>query len=255
MTRRPRRRPLGAMASTVALAVLWLVSTGGAVAQAQQATVRRSAEPSGPSWASLSPEQRRVLAPLRNDWPSIDATRKSKWIELADRHPRMPAADQQRMQARMTEWARMTPQQRAQARLNFQQTRQVPTQERQTQWQAYQALPESERKALAERANASAAKAGQGTRPAPPRTAKRNLVPNPSQSATRVRSVAPTVVQSAPGATTTLVTRQPAPPTHQQAGMPKIAATPGFVDSRTLLPQRGPQGAGVRKPLPPASKP
>jgi hypothetical protein len=35
-------------------------------------------------------------------------------------------------------------------------------------------------------------------------------------------------------------------PAHQHAGMPKIAATPGFVDGNTLLPKRGPQVAGVR---------
>jgi len=28
--------------------------------------------------------------------------------------------------------------------------------------------------------------------------------------------------------------------------LPKIAATPGFVDRNTLLPQRGAQSAGVR---------
>jgi len=61
-----------------------------------------------------------------------------------------------------------------------------------------------------------------------------------------VKRVAPTVVHVGPGAKTTLVTRQPAPPAHQQAGMPKIAATPGFVDRNTLLPQRGAQSAGVR---------
>ena len=59
-------------------------------------------------------------------------------------------------------------------------------------------------------------------------------------------AVAPTVVQAAPGATTTLVTRQASPPVHQQTGMPKIAATPGFVDRSTLLPKRGPQGAATR---------
>jgi len=252
MTAGRRHSARGVSAAAVALAVLWLGLAAGAAAQ--PAPARRPAESAGPPWASLSPEQRQVLAPLRNDWPSIDSTRKSKWIELADRHPNMPAADQQRMHERMTEWAHMTPQQRAQARLNYQQARQVPNQERQTQWQAYQALPESERKALAERANASA-KSNHGAKPSPQRSAKRNLVANPSQATTRVKSVAPTVVQSAPGATTTLVTRQPMPPAHQQVGMPKIAATPEFVDRQTLLPQRGPQGAGVRKPPPPASKP
>jgi hypothetical protein len=39
--------------------------------------------------------------------------------------------------------------------------------------------------------------------------------------------------------------QHPTPPRHQQAGMPKIAATPGFVNDATLLPQRGPQGAAA----------
>jgi len=189
-----------------------------APAQPQPLPVKRAADAGGPGWGSLTNEQRTVLAPLQSDWASIDAPRKTKWLDLAARYPKMPPADQQRMQARMSEWARMTPQDRAQARLNFQQAKQLPNQDRQDQWQAYQALPESERKALADRAAA--------------------------------------VVQAAPGATTTLVTRQPAPPAHQQAGMPKIAATPGFVDRNTLLPQRGTQSAGVRSSASaPTSKP
>jgi hypothetical protein len=54
------------------------------------------------------------------------------------------------------------------------------------------------------------------------------------------------VVQAQPGATTTLISKRPTPPAHQQAGIPKIAATPEFVDKRTLLPQRGPQAAATR---------
>ena len=48
------------------------------------------------------------------------------------------------------------------------------------------------------------------------------------------------------GATTTLITKRPTPPSHQQTGLPKIAATPEFVNKATLLPQRGPQGAATR---------
>ncbi|MEO8836960.1 MAG: hypothetical protein ABI364_09500, partial [Caldimonas sp.] len=51
--------------------------------------------------------------------------------------------------------------------------------------------------------------------------------------------------QARPGATTTLITRRPAPPPHQQTGMPKIATTPEFVNRSTLLPRRGPQAAAV----------
>ena len=74
--------------------------------------------------------------------------------------------------------------------------------------------------------------------------AKRNMVQ--SQAAAPKRAVAPTVVQAKPGATTTSMATRVAPPAHNQAGLPKIAATPGFVDPATLLPRRGPQGAAVR---------
>ncbi|HEU5293531.1 MAG TPA: DUF3106 domain-containing protein [Burkholderiaceae bacterium] len=228
------------------LAAAVLLTGISAAAQPQPLPVKRTGDAPGPSWTSLSAEQRAILAPLQNDWPSIDGPRKAKWLELAARYPKMPPDDQQRLQARMTEWARLSPQERAQARANFQQVKQLPQQERHDQWEAYRALPESERKALASRA------ATKGTEPAgkptPEPSSKRNIVANPSLSAPPVKPVAPTVVQAAPGATTTLVTRQPAPPAHQQAGLPKIAATPGMVDRNTLLPQRGTQSAGVRSP-------
>ena len=53
------------------------------------------------------------------------------------------------------------------------------------------------------------------------------------------------MIQAGPGATTTMVSKLPTPPPHQQIGLPKIAASPGFVDRATLLPQRGPQGAAA----------
>jgi hypothetical protein len=223
-----------------------IVFAAAVAAQPKPLPVQGSVNATGPTWASLSPEQRSALAPLKDDWSSIDAPRKAKWLDLAGRYPKMPPSEQKRMQERMTEWARLSPQERAQARLNFQQAKQLPNQERQDQWSAYQALPESERKALATRAKAPQKTGEAAGKPTPELSSKRNIVANPSLSAAPVKPVAPTVVQAAPGATTTLVTRQPAPPAHQQAGMPKIAATPGFVDRNTLLPQRGAQSAGVR---------
>lgn len=62
------------------------------------------------------------------------------------------------------------------------------------------------------------------------------------------------IVQARPGATTRSMATPPSPPLHQQSGLPLIAATPGFVDPATLLPQRGPQGAATRS-APPASAP
>lgn len=211
----------------------------------------------GPAWSSLSPAQQEALAPLQRDWPTIDANRKAKWIDVAARFPRMPAEERTRIQARMTEWARLTPAERGRARLQFQEARQFPAEDRQARWEAYRALPEEKRAELAR----------QGAKPPPkpasapePRAAaatggKRNVVPPAPQATAAAKVVSPTAVQGKPGATTTLVSQPPRMPAHQQAGLPKIAATEGFVDPKTLLPRRGPQGAAVRSAAAPSSQP
>jgi hypothetical protein len=201
----------------------------------------------GVRWTDLPPDQQSALRPLQREWAQIDAPRKQKWIEIAGRFGSMPPAEQSRVQARMKEWAQMSPSQRRDARMNYQAARQVPAQNKQARWEAYQALPAEQRRQLAQPVPAAperrsgSARAPAGDVP----QAKSNIVPNPSH-AVPPRPVAPTVVQAKPGATTTLMSSRPAPPAHQQTGMPKIAATPGFVDKSTLLPQRGPQGAAVR---------
>lgn len=205
-----------------------------------------AAEPAGgPNWAALSPAQQQALAPLQRDWSSIDASRKQKWLEIAARFPSMPAGERARVQQRMADWTRMTTADRTRARMQYQEVRQLPAEERQARWQAYQALPEEERKTLAQRAKPVAKPTPPSAAKDPrPDSAKRNMVE--TQAAAPKRAVAPTVVQAKPGATTTSMATRVAPPAHNQAGLPKIAATPGFVDPATLLPRRGPQGAAVR---------
>ncbi len=197
------------------------------------------------------------MKPLEREWASIDGLRKRKWLEIADRYPGMPPQDQARLQTRMGEWARLTPQERGQVRLNYQEARQAPAQDRQASWEAYQALPPEQRRELADRAAPAAASA---SRPGPTGAKalpaaqpdkrigpqpKSNIVPDPALVA-QPRPVAPTVVQAKPGATTTLMSKPPTPPAHQPTGLPKIAATPEFIDKKTLLPQAGAQGAGSR---------
>jgi hypothetical protein len=209
-----------------------------------------------PKWQALTPAQQSALAPLQSEWPQIDAARKRKWIEVAARFPKMSPDEQQRVQVRMAEWTRLSPEERGRARIQFQEARQLPAGDRQERWEAYQALPEDERRALAERAAAPAA----ATRPAQPEArtagsgAKSNVVSATSVATPSPRPVAPTVVQAKPGATTNLVSKPATPPVHHQAGLPKITATQGFVDPATLLPKRGPQGAGVVS-APPATPP
>jgi hypothetical protein len=201
----------------------------------------------GPDWNELTAGQRQALAPLQQQWPSIDGPRRAKWLELAARFPSLPAAEQARVQGRMTEWTRLTPAERGRARANFQEAKQVPPQDRQARWEAYRALPPAQREAL-----------GSAERQAPVQRqslgatsgGKRNIVGDSSLNAPAPKPVAPTVVQSGPGATTNLVTRQGLPPAHQQPGLPKVAAPQGFVDRDTLLPKRGAQGAAAAASAP-----
>jgi hypothetical protein len=189
-------------------------------------------------WSQLTPAQRTALAPLEWKWSTIDTTRRQKWLELAARFPSMPAEERERVQQRMTAWAALSPADRARARMEFEETRQISPAERQALWERYAALPDEERQRLARRATAPAPS---GKPPAP---AKSNLV-NVAVAPPAPRGAVPTALQAKPGATTVPFGTRPVPPAHHQAGLPKIVATPGFVDPATLLPRRGPQGAAV----------
>jgi len=207
---------------------------------------------SGTPWSSLTATQKAALAPLQRDWPTIESSDRDKWLELAARFPSMSAAERQRVQERMGEWSRLSPTQRAQARLLFQEARQVSPVDRQAKWEAYQALPDEERRQLLDRArpalNNPAAISGARQSTAPAGDSKRNTVE--PQRSPAAKAVAPTVVQARPGASTTLMSSTASPPAHNQAGLPKIVAIEGFVDPVTLLPKVGPQGAAVQaKPV------
>ncbi|MES3014018.1 MAG: DUF3106 domain-containing protein [Pseudomonadota bacterium] len=259
----PARR-VRLLATTIVFAActLGLVAALPSHAQALGASkpLPRAAE-QGERWSELKPGQQAALKPLESEWSGIDVRSKRKWLELSARFPKLTSAEQARVQERMSEWTRLTPKERGEARMHFQDAKQVPAQDRQARWKAYEALSPEQKQQLAARgapANDPARKGSgpgarndgksdkfdKGARDAGSQ-AKSNIVPNPS-FASPPKSVAPTVVQARPGATTTLITKRPTPPGHQQTGMPKIAATPEFVNKATLLPQRGPQGAATR---------
>ncbi|MDO9092745.1 MAG: DUF3106 domain-containing protein [Rubrivivax sp.] len=196
------------------------------------------------AWTALSPTQKQVLAPLERDWSQLEPSRQAKWLSLADRYATMPSHKQVRLQARMAEWARMTPAERSRARLQHQQSKKLSPEEHRAKWQSYQSLSEAERQALTRQARPSvASKQGLAT---DADVRKKNLVR--STGTPSARAVTATLQQASPGATTTPMTAQALPPVHHQAGLPKIVATPGFVDTATLLPKRGPQGAAVDTP-------
>ncbi len=202
------------------------------------------AGPQAVPWSSLTPVQRTAIGQLESDWNRLTPAQQQKWLELANRLPSRPVSEQERTQQRMSEWSRLPPQERAQSRVNFQELRQLSREERQQQWQAYQALPVDQRRALADRAIAVEPSARRSERAPVAQGEKSSIVQPPALQAPR--PVGPTVVQRGAGASTELVSRPSAPPLHQQAGLPKVVASPGFVDSATLLPQRGAQGAAAQ---------
>ena len=232
---------------------------GQALSQAGTAKPTAAAlqlEGSGPAWRALTIRQRQDLAPLERDWPGLDAARKAKWLELSSRLATMPVDEQRRVQARMADWARLTPAERGQARLSFQEKKDLTSEQKQQRWEAYQSLPDDHRRALADKAQpvddrkriavlgATPASAATAT-PPDEIPAKRSAVAAAASSRSQLKPVSPLVVQVKPGATTTLITNPAVPPAHQLPGQPRIAAKPGQVDSKTLLPKSGPQAAAT----------
>ncbi|KVT26984.1 DUF3106 domain-containing protein [Burkholderia ubonensis] len=105
------------------------------------------------SWARLTPAQHAALAPFADQWDSFSDARKRKWLKIAARYPKMTPDAQKRLQERMAEWVRMTPEQRRVARENYQTAKDLSAQARERAWKAYQQLPaeQKERLAAAER--------------------------------------------------------------------------------------------------------
>ena len=102
-----------------------------------------------PNWAQLSAQQKEVLKPLAGEWDSLDALRRKKWIVVADRYPKMKPEEKKRLQARMVDWARLSPEQRRVARENYKSAKAVPAEQKKAEWQQYQTLTEAQKQQLA----------------------------------------------------------------------------------------------------------
>jgi hypothetical protein len=192
-----------------------------------------------PNWQELGLSQKLALEPLERDWDKLDATQKSKWLEMAPRFFTLPPQEQARLHERMRAWSRLSPAERQQARVGFQVAQQIKTEDRQAKWEAYQALPPERRQELADKAaqkRVAKPPHAPNADPAASAQAKSNLVPTAPKTLA-MSPVAPSVLQAKPGATTVLITQAKTPPSHQQAGQTKVFADPDLVDSKTLLPK------------------
>lgn len=214
-------------------------------------------------WQELSAEQKQILQPLASHWPRMDETGRDKWVNVANRYKELAPAEKIRVQERMTQWAKLPAQERGEARLRFQQTRQLTSDQRQEKWAAYQALSAEDRQDLTRQAQRRAKPVLLADNMVGPREAKQafaikrnvntsgsekksNVVPNALTGTTATPTVVrPTMIKAGAGATTTLVNQRPAPPMHQHTGLTKITAGKAFVDPVTMLPKKGAQSAAM----------
>jgi len=153
------------------IAALVLGIAGAAMAQPapQQQPAPQTAKPAAkppakataakkvrPAWAELTSGQQEVLAPLKPEWDKLDRDRRMKWLGIAKRYPAMQPEQQARVQRRMEAWAKLSSEQRRQARENYKRMAKVPADRRgdlRQQWAEYQALTPQEREGMVPPAN------------------------------------------------------------------------------------------------------
>lgn len=142
----------------------------------------------GPGWETLNTPQKLALYPLAERWALISEAQKHRWLALAANFSSLPEEEQAKFHERMTDWANLSAQQRNQARLNYAVTNRLAPDDKRAQWEAYQALSEDERQALAARA-----------------------VPKPKGAATALQPVSPKKLAQVPAATAANPARPNAP--------------------------------------------
>lgn len=123
-----------------------LTFAGHAFAQAPATAIIGT--PPQPGWSLLSTQQKIILAPLANDWDSMENIRRKKWLGIAERFPKMTPDEQAKVQKRMQEWAALTPAQRAKARDSYKEFNQLSPEKKQAlkqKWETYSNLSSEEK--------------------------------------------------------------------------------------------------------------
>jgi len=150
----PRRRLGSLLLAGIGAAALWCL--GPVHAQGPASTPQAAPAPQAPhvinahpTWAELSPVNQRILEPLQPLWNTLPEFNRRKWLRIAERYPKFSPEEQARLQTRMAEWVKLTPQQRRLARENYQITRSLPPEKKAEAWDKYQQLPEDQKKKLA----------------------------------------------------------------------------------------------------------
>lgn len=179
----------------------------------------------GPGWETLTTAQKLALYPLAERWALMSEAQKRRWLALATTFPGLSEAEQAKFHDRMTAWASLSAQQRNQARLNYAVTNRLAPDDKRAQWEAYQALSDEEKRALAARA-----------------------APKPKGAATALQPVSPKKLAQVPAATQANPARPNAPkiPPVLNPGAPRVAAP-------VLITPTAPASSSAVQPQSPAA--
>ncbi len=152
MTETPRARAGWALQTLVCvclagISMASLAQTMPASAPSVQGT-SSSVRSDLPDWSRLSTRQQLALAPLAKAWPQLTSSQRKKWLTLAQTYDSLTPAEQVTVHQRMSEWASLSVQERARARLNYTHLKSLGREELKAQWEAYQALSDDEKRRL-----------------------------------------------------------------------------------------------------------
>lgn len=202
-------------------------------------------------WQQLPPVKQAALAPLASEWDKLDEAHRRKWQALARNFDRMAPEEQQTLHSRMAEWAALSPRERVRARLNFAEVQRLaPSDQRKAQWDAYRALSDEERKALADQATKLPRGTALPVRPVP----QGRLAPVPasayqsSYGGPRIALTPPQAQQAAPSSHPRAT---PAVDTSPGAGQATPAMAPAAPAAVTVLPAGSDAPASVLESAPP----
>jgi hypothetical protein len=172
-----------------------------------------------PNWSELTIVQQRILAPLAPEWNDMPELARKKWLQIAQAYPKYTPAQQQRLQTRMADWVKLTPEQRHRARENFQTTKSVPLQKKSEAWQSYQKLTDEQKKALA-----AAAKAQKHPSAVTALPGNASLAKDAAKAVHHGRTKPGTTRSTPPGKVTAAASSPAAAPAPSAASAPAVAA-------------------------------
>lgn len=206
--------------TTIATTLAQLLISGAMVfagdlvyAQGTTATTTKPAPnlPGRPLWSDLSESQQQALSPLAQLWPTMTEPHKRKWLAVSQNFAQLTADEQSTVQSRMREWAALSPQQRAAARLNYADAKQLLQDDKKAKWEAYQALsPEAKQKLAAQQPIQPVLGAAPATKPVspaklatPPAASANKALPRIATDQAAPATLLPTPVTSAAPASAT----------------------------------------------------